>query len=301
MLWLLITILAYLLLAIASMGDEYLLNGLPNPKNYSFYTGTLGILILVLIPFVGFVMPSFQLFLLCLLAGLIFVIANFFYFTALEKFELSRVAPAIGGLLPIFTFVIIFILFGAGKTLTPSEFAAFLFLVFGSVFITMKSWKNFSLNSLLLSAAAAFLFSMTFVLSKYIYSQMPFWSGLILMRVGSFLIAIWFIFTKEVKDELFHKKPTFQRKTGVIFAANQAVGASAYVLQSWAVALVPLAFLPFINALEGIKYVFILLFVPIFAKLIPQLSQEKNTRKIIIQKAVSIILICIGLYLVATR
>jgi len=300
MFWLPITIVAYLLLAITAMGDEYLLNGKPSPKNYSFYTGTLGVLILILIPFVGFTTPSLFLILLGLISGIIFVIANFFYFTALEKFDLSRVAPAIGGLLPIFTFAIIF--FFEGTTfINLQQGIAFVLLVFGSVFITLKTGKDFSCKVLLISAFAAFLFAMTFVLSKYIYSQVPFWSGFMIMRVGSFLLAIWLIFTKEVKDELFHKKSTFQKKTGVVFIGNQIVGASAYILQSWAVAIIPLAFLPFINALEGIKYVFILLFVPIFAKLIPQLSQEKNSKKIIIQKAISIIIICVGLYLITVK
>lgn len=301
MLWLTIIILAYFFLAVSSLGDEYLLNGKPNPKNYSFYTGTLGILVLLIIPFVGFVFPSPMLIALGILAGVIFVIANFFYFTALDRFELSRVAPAIGGFLPIFTFAVSFFLFSAEKSLTTIELIAFLLLVFGSVFITLKPGKDFSFKSLLFSMIAAFLFSMTFVLGKYIYSNMPFWSGLMLMRVGSFLTAIWFIFSKEVKDELFHKKPTFQKKTGIVFAGNQIIGAFGYLLQSWAVALVPLAFLPFINALEGIKYAFIIIFVPILARFIPQLCQEKNTRKIIIQKVISVIIICIGLYLVATR
>jgi drug/metabolite transporter (DMT)-like permease len=300
MLWLVVIILAYFLLAISAMGDEYLLNGKPNPKNYSFYTGSLGVLILLMIPFVGFTMPSPILLIIGLLAGVIFLIANFFYFTALEKFDLSRVAPAMGAFLPISTFLIIFFLEGSSIT-SFWQITAFLLLVLGSVLITIKAGKSFSFKGLLIAGFAAFLFSMSFVLSKHLYSQMPFWSALMIMRVGSLLIAMWFIFTKEVRDELFHKKPTFQKKSGLVFVGNQIAGASAYILQSWAVALVPLAFLPFINALEGIKYVFILLFVPVLAKFIPQLCQEKNTTKSIIQKAISIIIICIGLFLIATK
>jgi drug/metabolite transporter (DMT)-like permease len=296
--WLLITILAYFLLAFSAMGDEYLLNGKPNPKNYSFYTGALGVLTLLLIPFVGFTMPSLPLLLLALVTGVIFIIANFFYFTALEKFELSRVSPAIGGLLPVFTFIIV--LFPNGSnSLSPAQIIAFVLLVLGSIFITLKAGKSFSPKGLLIAGFSALLFAITFVLSKHVYSGMPFWSGLMLMRVGSFLLAIWLIFTKEVKDELFHKKPTFQKKTGFIFILNQIAGATGYIFQSWAVALVPLAFLPFINALEGIKYVFILIFVPIIAKFAPQLSQEKNSVKSIIQKSISIILIIVGLFLLA--
>jgi len=53
MLWIFIIITAYLIFAINALIDNYLLLGPPNPKSYAFYIGTLGIIALVLIPFVG--------------------------------------------------------------------------------------------------------------------------------------------------------------------------------------------------------------------------------------------------------
>lgn len=301
MLWLIIVILAYFLLAISTLGDEYLLNGPPNPKNYSFYVGILGVLVLLLIPFVGFSTPSLFYLILSLLAGSFLILASFCYYTALEHFEVSRVAPAIGGFLPLFTFGFVFFISGEKTILTLGEIIAFILLVLGSIFIAFEKQKSISLKSLKITALAAFLFAITFILTKYVYINQPFWTGFMWMRIGGFLTAICFIFSKAVRDEIFKRKPTFQKKTGAVFLGNQVVGASAFLLQNWAIALVPLSFLPFINALESIKYIFILIFTILLSIKFPQILKEEISKRVLFQKIFAILLIIGGLVLVALK
>lgn len=301
MLWLIIIILAYFLLAISALGDEYLLGGPPNPKSYSFYVGTLGLLVIVLIPFVGFSIPDTPQIVLSLLAGTIFIFALFGFFTGLEYYEVSRIVPAVGALLPLFTFGLVFLFSGGKEILILREFFAFLLLILGSVFISLVTGKKISFKSLQISALTAFLFALSFVLAKYVYLAQPFWSGFISMRVGGFLAALCFLFSKQVRDEIFRRKSTFQRKTGTIFLGNQVVGASAFLLQNWAIALVPLSLLPFINALEGIKYVFLLSFTTLLSLKFPQILKEEISRKTIIQKIIAISLIIGGLVLLAIK
>ena len=74
MTWLTITAVSYLILAVVFLIDKYLLTGpIPNPKVYAFYSGTLGILILLFAPFVGFFVPSFSQIMLSFAAGFLFV------------------------------------------------------------------------------------------------------------------------------------------------------------------------------------------------------------------------------------
>jgi drug/metabolite transporter (DMT)-like permease len=299
--WLIVIIVAYFLLAVSALGDKYLLTGPPNPKSYSFYVGILGILILVLVPFVGFSIPSpYQVF-LALAAGMVLILANFCYFTALEHFELSRIAPAIGGILPLFTFGFVFFFAGGKRILGWAELTAFILLILGSVFITFRKEKAISFKSLQLSALAAFLFALTFILTKYVYLEQSFWQGFFWMRIGGFLTALCFLLTPEIKREIFEKKFTFQKKTGLIFLANQAVGASAFLLQNWAIALIPLTFLPFINALEGTKYIFLLIFGILFSWKLPAILKEEISPKVILQKIIAILLIGAGLIILALK
>ncbi|KPJ56127.1 hypothetical protein AMJ49_05665 [Parcubacteria bacterium DG_74_2] len=300
MLWLIVTILSYLLFSVVALVDKYLLKGsIPSPHIYSFYVGIFGIFSLVLIPFGFLSIPGFEQIILALLAGAVSIFALFAFYSALQKFEVSRAVPAIGGILPLFTLVLVFIFSGGKEILGTYEILAFVFLISGSVLITLKKEKLITLKSIQLSVLAAFLFSLTFVLSKFVYLEQPFWSGFIWMRLGAFLAGVCFLFTKQVRAELFTKRVSFKRKTGGIFLGNQVLGGSAFILQNWAIALVPLGFLAFVNALEGIKYVFLLVFAIFFSFKFPQILKEEISNKIIFQKLFAILLITIGLLILA--
>lgn len=298
MLWLFITIFAYFLFAITSLIDKYLLAGPPNPKSYAFYVGALGILALVLVPFVGLSIPSGWQMLLSLAAGILFLLGLFALYEGLEHFEASRVVPAIGGFLPFFTFGLV-LLFGKEAVFGYWEILAFVFLILGSILITFQKEKSITFKSLKISAAAAFLFALFFLLAKFVYLKQPFWSGFILMRIGGFLAALFFLFTPEVKKEIFLKKFTFKRKTARLFLFNQAVGAGGFILQNFGIYLVPLGFLAFLNALEGTKYIFLLIFASLISFKFPQILKEEISRKIIFQKIIAILFIAGGLVLLS--
>ena len=266
---------------VASLGDKYLLAGPPNPKSYVFYVGTLGILILFLIPFISFSIPEFYQILFCFLTGAMFIFALLGMFEGLEKFEASRVIPAIGGFLPLFTFLLVYFFSGRKEILGLRELLAFLFLLLGSVLITIEPGKKFSFLSLKISALTAFLFALFFVLTKYVYIMLPFWTGFIWIRIGAFLTVLFFIFTKEVRREIFSGKYTFNRKTGIFFILNQVVGVAASIMQNWAIALAGLVYLSVINALQGVQYVFLFIFTIFLSLEFPNIIKERISKKIL--------------------
>lgn len=290
--WLIVIVSAYFLFALVSLGDKYLLKGPPNPKIYAFYVGVLGILALVLIPFVGFSIPGILGILFCLLAGAMYIFAILGVYEGLEKFEASRIIPAIGGFMPLFIFGLIYLFSGGGEVLGFKEVAAFIFLILGSVFIVWDRSKKVSFKSLQISAVTAFLFALFFVLTKYVYLIMPFWTGFIWIRISAFLIALFFILFKEVRKEIFSKKSSFSKKTSAFFLFNQGMGAGAFILQNWAIALAGLAYLSIISALQGVQYVFLFILTMLILK-------EGLSKKVILQKFFAIILIGIGLTFLA--
>src|SRR3989344_1012075 len=224
--WLLAAVLSYFFFAIVSLGDKYLLSGRPNPKIYVFYSGILGALAVILAPFVGFFVPETSLILLCLFVGAIYIFSLLGIFEGLERFEASRIIPAIGGLSPFF------------------HFLAFLPLIIGTVLISLEPGKKIFSKGLGISAISAFLLALLFVLTKYVYLEVPFWTGFIWIRIGAFLTALLFFFTKEVESEIFRRKLSFSRKTGVIFIAIQMAGALAFILQNLAIDWAGVAYLP---------------------------------------------------------
>lgn len=286
--WLVVIVLAYFLFAIVSLVDRYLLIGPLNAKIYTFYVGVLGILALLLIPLVGFSIPGREKVLFCLLAGVVYIFALFAFLFGLERFEASIIVPAVGGFLPIFTFVLVYFFSGGKEILNLREFLAFILLIFGSMIICWKGFLKISFAGLGISLVTALFSAFSLILAKYVYLMLPFWTGFIWIRVGAFLTVLFFIFIKEVRKEVFIKRPNLNRKTGILFFFAQVIGGGAFILQNWAIALAGLVYLSVINALQGIQYVFLFVLTILFLK-------EGREKKDIFQKIIAILFIGAGL------
>ncbi len=295
-----IAISSYFILAVVFLIDKYLLaKAVPEPGAYAFYISILSLLILLLIPVFGIYLPSNQQIFFSFASGASFVLGTLWLFTGLKKFEASRIIPAIGGLVPIFTFLFVFIFSRGKETLSFSAGLAFILLVIGSILITLE--KKISLKSFWLAGVAAFFFALSFVFSKYAFLGQGLWNALFWIKIGSGLTALFlFVLSGKIRNSVL--RDSFRAKKGnvVIFFINQAGGAGANLLQNWAVAIAPLSFVAIINALQGTQYVFLLIITGLISLIFPLWSKEhglkeKISGKIIIQKIISIILIIIGL------
>lgn len=303
MTWLIVTISAYFLFALVALVDKYLLtSSIPNPKVYAFYVGVLGILVFLLVPFVGFYIPEISQIALSFLAGAIYIYALFWFFKTLRLFETSRVVPAIGGITPLLSFGLVYILSSGKEVLSFPEILAFVLLIFGSILITLERKKIITFKSLQFSVLTAFLFSLAIVLTKYVYLTQPFWNAFIWMRIGGFLLALgFFVFAPEIKKEIFKKREYFPKKTAIIFLSNQAAGAGADILQNWAIFLVPLIYVPIINAMAGVQYLFLFIFAILLSLKFPKILKEKISKEVIFQKVAAILLIGAGLVILALK
>ena len=306
MLWLTLTTISYFFSAVTSVVDKILLSGpIPKPKVYAFYVGILGILALVLIPF-GFQVPSLQIISVALFAGGVWIVAMIGLFKGLRQFEASRIIPAIGGFLPLFTLGFVHLFSWQANLSTPLltswRLFSFVLLILGGVLINFQKDKRLTAKSLILSIWVAFLFALSLIATKIVFLNQPFVSGIIWMRVGGFLVALTLIFSKEVQEEIFFRKrdeaskPLFKKpKLILIFLANQTMGATAGILQGLAIYFVPLGMLAFINALEGTKYVFLLILTTLLSLKFPKILSETLSKKVILQKIIATLLIVLGL------
>lgn len=303
MLWLITAVAAYFILAGVFLVDKHLLSSsIPNPKVYSFLVGILGILTLALIPFVNFQVPDIFQIVLSLSAGASFIYGIFWFYKGLKFFEPSRIVPAVGGILPIFTFLFVFFISGGKETLQSWVFFAFILSILGSILINYDSSKKFSSKSLFFSIIAAFFLALSFVLTKYVYLGQPFWSGFVWTKIGGVLMGSFFFFSSEVRKELFKKnKQGSSQKAGIIFLLNQGAGAIANILQNWSIALAPLAYVAVVNALQGTQYAFLLILAVFLSIKFPQILKEEVDRKAVLQKFIAILIISAGLAILAFK
>ncbi len=294
--WILIIVLTYLFFALSGIGDKVVLAGVPKAVSYTFYVGILNILAVFAIPFVNFRIPDLYIFSLIILDAVVFILALYVGFLAVEKFEVSKVVPTIGAVQPIFIFLISWIILGFQK-LSFYNFIAFILLFLGSILISFDKKPELKKTYLKLTMFAGFLYSADYVLLKVIYNNVDFASGFILRSIFLFFIALLFLIKKQNRKEIFEKKGSIakDKKTQKIFLVTQTFGGLAGVLQNFAIYLVPIAFLPIISALRGLQYVFLFLITLFFSVFFPKILKEKISKKIIWQKFASILLIILGL------
>ncbi|MEK9135194.1 MAG: hypothetical protein AAB451_02745 [Patescibacteria group bacterium] len=295
--WILVAISSYFLLSVTAITDKFLLKGsMPSPKIYAFYSGFSGILILFLIPF-GFYIPNFSGIILAVLAGLSQVLGIVVLYVGLKKFEASRIVSSIGGLSPIFAFLLTYIFSGFRVILPFSVYLALSLLVVGSFLISWAKNQRITWQSLKISAIAAFLFSLYLTLSKLVFLEQTFLNGLIWMRIGAFLSVLFFLFSKDVRQEIFHKREAFRLKTLSIFGLNSLAGAGAGIIQSLAITMANIAYIPIIAALSGTQYVFLLFLSLVLSLKSPKILKEEISRDTIIKKIIAILFIGGGLAL----
>lgn len=301
MTWFLIIILAYFFLAIASLFDRYLLVGpFSNPGAYAFFVGFFGGLSLLLLPF-GFIIPAFGQIILSLLTGAVWTLALFLFYWALSKSEASRVVPAIGGLLPLFTFLISSFVFPQQIEIDIFYSFAFLFLISGSVLIVLGKEKSITFRNLSLSALAALAFALGFILSKLVYLQQPFISGFVWIRIGGALAALFFLFSSQVRQAVFKQKQDIKKQVPIPLILGQICGSFGAILQNYSIFLAEIGQIPIINALEGIRYIFLLFFILILSRKFPRLLKEEVSKQTLLQKSLAILFISAGLILLAQK
>jgi len=294
--WIAVVLAGHFLNALAFLMDKFLLSSkrVPSPFVYAFFIGALGILALVLIPF-GVVIPSSAEIIHALVAGATFIIALVFFFAGLKENEASRVVPLTGGFVPAFTFILAY--FFLGERLGQTEILAFAALVSGGVLITLEHKGKGSARGYAYAVIAAFVFAVSFVITKQVYLEQSFISGFVWSRLGGFLMALSFLLIPSARYGIFHQpKQKGTGATAALFFTGQAAGALGFVLVNYAISL---ASVSLVNAMQGAQYAFLLVMVILLSKKFPKVLSERLTGAALTQKVVAIILISVGIGLIA--
>jgi len=211
--WILLAVIAHLFYVAVFVLDKYLLKrGFPNPLSYAFWGSLLSIFVILLAPF-GFTIPQGSQIIFSLITGLIWFLAVIIFYTALYKGESSRVVPTVGSLIPIFTLALSFLFLG--ERLSLKQLLAFCLLVIGGAtlsFLISKTRIFSSHNKIQLIKAflpalgSAFIFSIYFVMTKFVFTEQGFISGLIWIRVGAAMSAVLLLLFPGFRKIIFKKR-----------------------------------------------------------------------------------------------
>lgn len=304
MVWMLVALGGYFFSAIVAILDKYLLSGpIKAPAVYAFFVSLFSLFTLFFIPF-GFQFLAWQGTLLFLLSGILFLYGLVAFYTAVQQWEVSRVAPLTGTVVSLVAFGAVFLpsLFGDGS-FTVIHILALLLLIGGGLLISFdlpfKPGERISVSAIL----AGILLGVSLLLLKYGYSNANFITGLVWSRVGIFIGGISLLLIPLYRAQILKSSHTVSKPsrrtvhTGFVFVTNKILGGVAGLLITYATSIGPVSF---VQALSGMQYVFILLLALPLSLRYPHVFGEKLLFWDWFQKILAILIIALGLWLAVT-
>lgn len=295
--WLLITLIAYFLNAIAMVVDKTLLKrDVKNPFVYTFYIAALGAVLMVFILPFGLTWPGWSQLIISLLVGATFAIGLFLMFFGLKKEDASRLTPIIGGLTPVFVFILAYLFLA--ERLFSRQMVAFSLIIIGTFIISLTFSKDRApqlRRALWLALPAAFFYGLSYVLTKDVYNHQPFFSGFVWTRLGVFITAMLPMLWAANRRDLLHPPKDNNSNVRGRFLFGQACGGASAVLIQYATAI---ASVSLVQALQGVQYVFIFIAVVYLNHYHPKVLKENLSAAALAQKIIAILLIALGMYFI---
>ena len=298
MLWFWIVIVSQFANAGAQLLDKLLLTKkFSKPAVLTFYTALWNLFALVFIFFDFNWFPDRNVLIVSLISGVAFTIALQFFYMGMKKGEASHIAPLVGGVVPVVSFIISY--FWLDEVLTEMQIWAVVLLVIGTLLISFeKSRRHSGIHiGMLWAVLAGVFFAIAYVLARWAYLQESFSTGFVWARMGSFIAVLPFLLSSSLRRSVFGKNKKSKKKlrSGLaIFAINKSLAAFYFVGMNFAMSL---ASATLVNALAGLQYGILFFLIYFFSQKKPSFFKEYFTKHEIKHQLAAIMFLIIGLAL----
>src|SRR5579884_4344613 len=215
-----LAIIAHGLIGISLVWDKVLLKrrGTQNLLSYVFWLGAISVFGLVLIPF-GFKMPSLGLAAMAFSAGLLDLIASYFYYSALKSGEASEELAAMGGFAPVATAVIAVPLLNQP---IGGQLLGFTLMTVGGfiMFFAEKAPLRLMLPKIIIAAAG---FGMLNVLQKIVFNNTNFVTGYVFFTLGTTAGAFAMLIPPSWRRQIFEDSEEAPPKSKFWYMVNRFI------------------------------------------------------------------------------
>ncbi|MFZ2150020.1 MAG: DMT family transporter [Minisyncoccia bacterium] len=299
--WFLIALIAPLLWSIVNHLDKYLLSKYLKSRGVGalfIFSALSSVLVLPFLVYFYhstlFDISSLDLWTL-LFVGFLSAGALYFYLEGMNEEEASIVVPLFQ-LVPVFGYFLSY--FILGESLNTSQLFASLLIMFGIIALTIEidADNNVSLKTkvLVLITISSFLFALHDTLFKKVALVESFWIAVFWQYVSLCIVGVFiFIFVKKFRNDFTEM---FSHSGIKIFSLNVA-GEVLYIIgnlaNNFATLLAPVAVVLVVSSYQPLFVFIIGIFLTVF---LPNISIEKISRKHLVHKLVSILIIVIGSY-----
>lgn len=227
-----------------------------------------------------------------LISSLIYILATYFYFKALDKNDASIVV-VMYQMMPVFSYILALIFFK--ENLTIQQIIGSIIIILSAIIISFdfeeKNNKN-KFKALILMTLSSLLYAIYFILFDVAirhssYNSCAFWYQIGFLIIGIILICIKSYRTTFIKAI---------KNNGKIYLAlnvtNEVLNLIANLLVNFVNITIPIALANVLNGFQG-TFVFILGIIGV--KFLPKYFKENLNKKVILQKVSCIVLSVIGL------
>ncbi len=223
--------------------------------------------------------------------GIIYVVMFIFYFKSMQSEEVSRFIPFSAA-----SNVIILILAAIflKEVLGGLQYLGIILLTMGAILISIKRGQKLRWDSSANMLIFLLLISLTAILNKYMLGLTDFWTLYFYGAIGIFIGSIPLIF-KNLKGLIETININGARMLYAMLL-SESLGALAIFLILVANSLGPVSL---VSAFSSLKLLFVFLISIILTVFLPKvLKEDYSNREVIIQKAIAIILLFIGSFII---
>ena len=297
--WFLIALLGYLCLAIVFILDKVVVSQSKiKPALYTFYSTIFMFVVILVLPIVGGGMLFGFDWFWALVSGLGFGFALWTFYKAVQIGEVSHIGPFNGAIITVFLYIIGF--YFLGEKLSVLQIVGIVVLIFSSLLLSFEKSRQHSGFHIgfVWAIISALLFAISHASAKYLYGIYPFWTAFIWTRFTTGFVALVAFLLPSVRRSLGKKRKTkknYASKHALsIVISDKVLGVISAVLIQYAIAL---SSPTLVQALSGLQFALMFLFVYMMTRLLPKVFKEYFTKRELRTEFFSIVLVLIGLAL----
>lgn len=308
--WILLATVGQFLNAIVAVLDKYIVSdekALPRPFVYAFYSCLLTgfwvvIYFLGLIPFFAAIgMPTFenvqfptiQVLSMSFLSAYTFFMALVSMYESLKKADASNVMPIIGTISALSSFGMSYLFLDAG--LTQGHIFGLLLISFGTLLVakSLPEW-----DTVLHVVHSGVFFGLHYITMKGLFMETSFDDGFFWSRISFVLFSLSLLMVPVYLDKIREQTKSTSKKTGLLVLLTKVLaGVSAFLIlkaTDWGEVSV-------VQALDGIRFVFILFITSLFAHWLPASATDRDTRPhVFVRKLIFTVIILVGFFILFT-
>jgi uncharacterized membrane protein len=307
--WLLLATLGQFLAAIVVFIDKYIVTEtkvLPRPFVYAFYSCLLtgfwaviyllgyipGLEVLAIPTFHEIEKPTIQVLGMSLLAAYTFFMALVSLYDALRKSEAVNVMPIVGAVSALATLGLSYVFLEI--ILSPNFFWGVAVLILGTLLVAQIVPDRYTMLTMVHSG---FFFGLHYITMKGLFMETSFADGFFWSRFALVFFALSLLMVPTYLHKIIEQTSQTEQKARaglLVLTAKILAGISAFMLLK----ATDLGDVTVVQALDGLKFVFILLITLLFAKALPDSAASAEPQKeALIRQVLYVLVITIGYFI----